>query len=708
MAVRVVSSVAELVGVSCELSAQLGLSLVLPDHTPLSHLLEGDARSRLEAQPLQSAVRPFGRVGEVFGGLWRRRGSTGPPETPSTDPSKPPAALLDVETEMGRVESVGSLRDRAGHADESETLSLIDCISRLALVSQCNLERGRAAPVGSPSACASPRAAGGARLAAAPLAAPHAAPLAAPHAAAATEAGDSEEDEAPARQRGGETAAATPPHARRAASPLPSPFLVSPPLASPPLASASPPLPSEAGCASPPPPRTRERSVSSIFMPTPDASDDEALPFAPHDEAYAAAARLPAFQLPPLSPLRRPSFNSPHLPQFSPRCLPSLGGGAVPSLPLPPAAFVSAAEEYLGELEAMEAREAASLKKPATKIDTSWLEEAPVAAAAAALPRQADPEGKQKAAGVMEEAVEALRTPAAKVEAAAALRAAGRKEEAAAASLGAGMKQEAAATSTAAGRKEEAAAASLGAGMKEEAEEALRTRGLNDEAVAASKAAGMLEEALEPSRTMVMKTEVETSRTMGMTEEAVEASRGLNEKAAEAARAVGLNDEAVDAFLESAARARSEELRHVGALASASRQLAALLRKEQQRVQLAMQQAERVAQLHNAWWHQQREHERQHTLQQRASAVVDQWVQLHGPRLRDLLSALDYPPLVELLPLCAECKVSFPPGADSAHVRRSYLHTIRRIHPDKLQGSKLRERTAASAIFEALRQATER
>ena len=77
--------------------------------------------------------------------------------------------------------------------------------------------------------------------------------------------------------------------------------------------------------------------------------------------------------------------------------------------------------------------------------------------------------------------------------------------------------------------------------------------------------------------------------------------------------------------------------------------------------------------------------------------------------LQGLLSSLDYAPLVELLPLCAECKVAFDCRvADAAQLRRSYLHTIRRIHPDKLQDAKLRERTAASAIFEALRQAHER
>ena len=98
--------------------------------------------------------------------------------------------------------------------------------------------------------------------------------------------------------------------------------------------------------------------------------------------------------------------------------------------------------------------------------------------------------------------------------------------------------------------------------------------------------------------------------------------------------------------------------------------------------------------------------ERAHELQQRSNAVVQQWVAAHGPRLQGLLAALDWPPLVEMLPLCAQCVVTLPPDADSAQLRRSYLHTIRKIHPDKLPPeSKLRERTAASAIFEALRKA---
>eukprot|EP00966_Prymnesium_polylepis_P218171 5049489-Prymnesium_polylepis.1 len=38
-----------------------------------------------------------------------------------------------------------------------------------------------------------------------------------------------------------------------------------------------------------------------------------------------------------------------------------------------------------------------------------------------------------------------------------------------------------------------------------------------------------------------------------------------------------------------------------------------------------------LPQLHNAWLYQQRERERTHDLQQHASAVVQRWIQLHGP-----------------------------------------------------------------------------
>ena len=71
-----------------------------------------------------------------------------------------------------------------------------------------------------------------------------------------------------------------------------------------------------------------------------------------------------------------------------------------------------------------------------------------------------------------------------------------------------------------------------------------------------------------------------------------------------------------------------------------------------------------------------------------------------------LLGALDAPELVKMLPLCAACCTHLPDDADAAKVRKAYLLTIRRIHPDKLAGQpKVRERDAASAIFDALRAA---
>ena len=144
----------------------------------------------------------------------------------------------------------------------------------------------------------------------------------------------------------------------------------------------------------------------------------------------------------------------------------------------------------------------------------------------------------------------------------------------------------------------------------------------------------------------------------------------------------------------------------LGGLGAASRQLAALREAEEQRIDLAMQQAERVAELHAAWAHAQRERERLHDAQIRASAVVGAWVAAHGPQLRSLLGALDAPELVKMLPLCAACCTQLPDDADAAKVRKAYLLTIRRIHPDKLAGQpKVRERAAASAIFDALRAA---
>ena len=60
----------------------------------------------------------------------------------------------------------------------------------------------------------------------------------------------------------------------------------------------------------------------------------------------------------------------------------------------------------------------------------------------------------------------------------------------------------------------------------------------------------------------------------------------------------------------------------------------------------------------------------------------------------------------EDIPLCAACCTQLPEDADAAKVRKAYLLTIRRIHPDKLAGQpKVRERAAASAIFDALRAA---
>ena len=162
---------------------------------------------------------------------------------------------------------------------------------------------------------------------------------------------------------------------------------------------------------------------------------------------------------------------------------------------------------------------------------------------------------------------------------------------------------------------------------------------------------------------------------------------------------------AMSHFLELDKRWRQEELVSVWRMKSTTRQLEELQRKEARRIQLAIKQAERVAALHIARHQQQREREQQHALQQRAGAVVERWVTAHGPCLRGLLRALDWPPLVELLPLCKQCAVPIDDGADSAELRRSYLRTIRKIHPDKLQGGMLKERTAASAIFEALRTA---
>ena len=89
----------------------------------------------------------------------------------------------------------------------------------------------------------------------------------------------------------------------------------------------------------------------------------------------------------------------------------------------------------------------------------------------------------------------------------------------------------------------------------------------------------------------------------------------------------------------------------------------------------------------------------------RASAVVGVGSGAQ-PQLRSLLGALDAPELVKMLPLCAACCTQLPEDADAAKVRKAYLLTIRRIHPDKLAGQpKVRERAAASAIFDALRAA---
>ena len=176
--------------------------------------------------------------------------------------------------------------------------------------------------------------------------------------------------------------------------------------------------------------------------------------------------------------------------------------------------------------------------------------------------------------------------------------------------------------------------------------------------------------------------------------------------AAPVARGAPLSEEAVAAFLGRQAAGLRDELGVLGGLGAASRQLAALREAEEQRIDLAMQQAERVAELHAAWAHAQRERERLHDAQIRASAVVGAWVAAHGPQLRSLLGALDAPELVKMLPLCAACCTQLPDDADAAKVRKAYLLTIRRIHPDKLAGQpKVRERAAASAIFDALRAA---
>ena len=67
-----------------------------------------------------------------------------------------------------------------------------------------------------------------------------------------------------------------------------------------------------------------------------------------------------------------------------------------------------------------------------------------------------------------------------------------------------------------------------------------------------------------------------------------------------------------------------------------------------------------------------------------------------------------YVGLVKLLPLCAACTAQLPADADAARVRKAYLLTIRKIHPDKLPGQpKVRERAMASALFDALRAAHE-
>ena len=159
-------------------------------------------------------------------------------------------------------------------------------------------------------------------------------------------------------------------------------------------------------------------------------------------------------------------------------------------------------------------------------------------------------------------------------------------------------------------------------------------------------------------------------------------------------------------FLRGGVARRGAELEQLAGRAAVSRTLRSLREQEAQRIELAMRQADRVAQLHAAWAHQQRQQERQAQLQVRVAAVVGEWRRAHGPALRGLLAALDAPEVCALLAVSASACTKLADGTDLGARRRAYLNAVRRLHPDKLaSGAKLREKVAAAAIFDCLREA---
>ena len=141
----VVSSVADLGRVACELARQLGAEVVLHDGTSLEQLLQTE-RSHLDGIPLVSLEAPamprFSGCEDlpeeprgIMSGLrfWRKRPSE---PAPTAEKATASAEMVPVVSSVARPPRGAACADSAPSLDEGGELSLIDCISRLALVSR--------------------------------------------------------------------------------------------------------------------------------------------------------------------------------------------------------------------------------------------------------------------------------------------------------------------------------------------------------------------------------------------------------------------------------------------------------------------------------------------------------------------------------------------------------------------------------------------